>query len=382
VKNLSTDEIGFEGENSVEVVFDGLEDPRIDRHKLYPISEIFFLTLAASLVGVRSWRGAETFGIERLEWLRGFFPFEEGIPSHQTIGRVFSLVKPAILERAFVQFMTAATKKSPEQIIALDGKTLRGSFDKAKGQKALHILNACAIENGLSLGQLTVGEKTNEITAVPELLDILDLKNATITTDALNTQKDIAQKVISSNNDYVLPVKGNQKNLLEEIQQEFETTVANIDGINFLETTEKGHGRIDKRTYTSLPAAHLHAFSGWPGLQSIGMAVTESQRGEKTTREVRYYIISFLPDVKRFANAVRGHWGVENKLHWSLDVTFGEDASRIRKDHAPVNFSLVRKLALNLMRNEKTCRKSIPQKMIKASLNPDYHTLLLKSGGF
>jgi predicted transposase YbfD/YdcC len=367
------------------VIFDNLEDPRLERHKLYPLGEILFLVLAAVTARALSWRGVETYGEERLFLLRNFMPFEHGIPSHQTIGRVFSLVKPKVFEVAFIQFMCFMTKKPPEQIVALDGKTLRGSFDKAKGQTPLHILNACAVDNGLALGQAIVDSKTNEITVVPELLKMLDLHGATITTDALNTQKNIAEQIVKSENNYVLPVKDNHKELREEVEEKFSFTPVNrINKQAVKETVDKEHGRIDERFYHVLQVnlEELKKCSEWPGIKSIGMTTTQSTRGEKTSIETRYYIMSFLPDVERFAAAVRGHWRVENSLHWTLDVTFREDESRVRKDHAPANFSLVRKLAMNILRAEKSIKKSIPQKMIKAALNPEYQEFLLRSAGF
>lgn len=378
------DDLNDEMEDAADVgvIFEGLEDPRVERKKLYPLREILFLTLVAVMAGIKGWRGVETFGEGRLDWLRKFMPFKEGIPSHQTIGRVFSLLNPSTMEVTFTQFMMAMTGKKADQIVALDGKTLRRSFDKASSQKPLHILNACATENGLTLGQLLVDCKTNEITAVPELLDSLNLKGATITADALNTQKTIAEKIVSQGNDYVLPAKGNQKALLAEVQDAFKS--AEFDPTSKLnkQVVEKGHGRIDTRTYFVLSAQNLDATQDWKGLQSIGMAITESVRTGKVTKEVRYYIASFQPDVERFAKAVRGHWAVENGLHWTLDVTFREDESRVRKDHAPRNFSLIRKLALNLLRADKTVRKSITQKMIKASVDPAYHETLLRVEGF
>ena len=378
------DDLNDEMEDAADVgvIFEGLEDPRVERKKLYPLREILFLTLAAVMAGIKGWRGVETFAEGRLDWLRKFMPFKEGIPSHQTIGRVFSLLNPSTMEVTFTQFMMAMTGKKADQIVALDGKTLRRSFDKASSQKPLHILNACATENGLTLGQLLVDCKTNEITAVPELLDTLNLRGATITADALNTQKAIAEKIVSQGNDYVLPAKGNQKALLEEVQDGLKS--AEFDPTSKLnkQVVEKGHGRIDTRTYFVLPGQNLDASQDWKGLQSIGMAITESARSGKVTKEVRFYIASFRPDVERFAKAVRGHWAVENGLHWTLDVTFREDESRVRKDHAPRNFSLIRKLALNLLRADKTVRKSITQKMIKASVDPAYHETLLRVEGF
>jgi predicted transposase YbfD/YdcC len=378
------DDLNDEMEDAADVgvIFEGLEDLRVERKKLYPLREILFLTLVAVMAGIKGWRGVETFGEGRLDWLRKFMPFKEGIPSHQTIGRVFSLLNPSTMEVTFTQFMMAMTGKKADQIVALDGKTLRRSFDKASSQKPLHILNACATENGLTLGQLLVDCKTNEITAVPELLDTLNLKGATITADALNTQKAIAEKIVSQGNDYVLPAKGNQKALLEEVRDGLKS--AEFDPTSKLnkQVVENGHGRIDTRTYFVLPGQNLDASQDWKGLQSIGMAITESARSGKVTKEVRFYIANFRPDVERFAKAVRGHWAVENGLHWTLDVTFREDESRVRKDHAPRNFSLIRKLALNLLRADKTVRKSITQKMIKASVDPAYHETLLRVEGF
>ena len=372
IRELDTD--------SVAVVFDKIEDPRIDRKKLYPISEILFLALAAVLCGIQSWRGIADFGHERKEWLQSFMPFKEGIPSHQTIGRVFSLIKTSALQNTFTQFLSSISGKSEEEIIvAFDGKTLRGSYDKDKGQKALHILNACAIDNGITLGHLVVDAKTNEMTAMPELLNQLDLKGATITADALNTQKEITKTIVEGKNDYVLPVKNNHANLAGDIMLEFDTRVPTKEQI--YQTIEKNHGRIDTRTYKILDITNINT-QGWAGMAAIGQAITESCKNGKTTQEIRYYIMSFPNNVQRFATAVRGHWGVENRLHWVLDVTFGEDASRIRKDHAPSNMSLLKKLSLNLLRQETSCKKSVPKKMLKAALNMAYHRKLLQLAGF
>lgn len=205
------------------VTFDGVEDPRVNRTKLYPVQEILFLTLAAVICGVQSWCGVEEFGKDRIDWLRKYLPFEHGIPAHDTIGRIFSLLKPTSVVKAYMQFMSTLFNKPEGEIIALDGKTLRRSFDKASDQKPLHILNAWAVNSGLALGQLLVNGKTNEITAVPELLDIIDVRGATITTDALNTQKAIAKKIIEKDANYALPVKDNHKNLKGSIELAFDT---------------------------------------------------------------------------------------------------------------------------------------------------------------
>lgn len=363
--------------DSLMVSFDGVEDPRVDRTKLFSIAEIMFVTLCAVISGVESWRGVEDFGEDRLDWLRKFIPYEHGIPSHQTIGRVMSLLQPAAVTKAFISFMTSILPASDIEIIALDGKTLRRSFDKASEQKPIHILNAWAINSGMSLAQIQVDSKTNEITAVPDLLDLIDIKHATIVADALNTQKSIAAKIVSKNADYALPVKGNHKNLEIAINSAFEKATTEIlDSDSYLETIEKGHGRIEMRKYSILSADILPQKSDWPGLKFIGKVTNETFRDGKNSSETRYFLLSFS-GVKRFSEVVRGHWGIENKLHWVLDVTFREDDCRVRKDHAPENFSTIRKLALNLLRGEKSTKLSIPRKQARASRNPNFLEMIL-----
>ena len=212
--------------------FDGLEDPRIERTKLFPLTEIMFLILCSVMCGVESWRGVEDFGEDRILWLRKYLPFKNGIPSHQTIGRVMSLLKPKAANLAFIQFISSLTENPTGEIISLDGKTLRHSFDNASGQKAIHILNAFAVNSGLVLGQLKVDVKTNEIIAVPELLDLIDFKYATIVADAMNTQKKIATKIVENSADYALPVKGNHKQLEIDIIKEFESKNIDIENKN------------------------------------------------------------------------------------------------------------------------------------------------------
>lgn len=359
------------------VSFNDIEDPRIDRTKKFNISEIMFLILSSVICGVESWRGVEDYGKDRIDWLRKFLPYEHGIPSHQTIGRVMSLLKPAAVTKAFVDFMTTLLPNSNTEIIALDGKTLRRSFDKATGQKAIHILNAWAIESGVSLGQIKVDSKTNEITAVPDLLEIIDIKNATIVADALNTQKSIAAKIVSKGADYALPVKGNHKLLEKEIQDAFNSISLNDTNPDMqFETIEKGHGRIETRKYSIMSADFLSQKSEWEGLKFIGRAVNETFRDGKDVSETRYYLLTFS-GAQRFAKVVRGHWGIENKLHWVLDVTFREDDCRVRKDNAPENFSTIRKLALNLLRAEKSTKLSNPRKQARASRIPEYLTKIL-----
>ena len=279
--------------------------------------------------------------------------------------------------------MATLFPKADNEIIAIDGKTLRGSGDKASNKDPLHILNAWAVRNGISVGQMEVGSKTNEITVVPKLLEMLDVKGATITSDALNCQKEIAKKICESGADYVLAVKGNQDQLYQAIATRVEDGLAETEG-TFLQTIEKGHGRVETRTYHSIEAGEwLPTKDSWTNLKSIGVAISDVYKAGKNTAEVRLFICSFAPDAKRLAEAVRGHWAVENKLHWVLDVTFGEDASKKRKDNAPRNFSLIRKFALNLLKRDGTKGRTGPMKRIKAAINPSYLAeILLPLAGF
>ena len=363
------------------VNFDLIEDPRLDRHKKYPLSEIVFLALFAALQGIESWRGIELLGNERLEFLRKFFLFKNGIPSHQTIGRVFSIMRPKSFENLFAVWAATLSGSNDGKQIAIDGKTLRGSYDKATGKQALHLLHACAVDSGITLAQLEVGEKTNEITTVPEMIDALDISGAMVSVDALNTQKEIAAKIIAASADYTLALKGNHKNLNEEVTFLFNTRKHTGSGAGHLETVEKSHGRITSRVYDvfSVDEVNLPQTSEWKGLQAVGRVETTINKDNKTSSELRYYLLSY-DSVELFAKSARGHWAVES-MHWQLDVTYGEDASRKRKDHAPRNYSLIRKFALNTIKTIKG-KLSVPLVHIKAAANPEYLTNILQSAGF
>lgn len=364
-------------------LFSSIYDPRVERHKIYPAGEILFLALTGAISGIESWRGLELFGNDRLDFLRRYLPYKDGICSHQTISRVFSLIAAKNFEYFFIRLVAKLFPNAENEIIAIDGKTLRGSGDNSCDQEPLHLLNAWAVKNGISLGQLEVGSKTNEITVVPKLIDMLDIKGATVTSDALNCQKNIAKKICEAGADYVLAVKGNQDQLYQAIAVKFEEGLSE-EIPNFLQTVEKGHGRIETRTYYSIEAGEwLPNKDEWVNLKSIGVAISEVCKAGKNTAETRFFICSFAPDVKRLSEAVRGHWAIENNLHWVLDVTFGEDASQKRKDNAPRNFSVIRKFALNLLKRDTTKGRSGPMKRIKAAINPSYlGEILLPLAGF
>lgn len=365
------------------VLFDEIEDPRIERSKKYPIGEIIFVVIFAALLGVESWRGTALLGSERIDLLRKFFPFINGVPSHQTIGRVFSILKPKSFEQFFNAWSANLHGSNNGKQIAFDGKCLRGSYDKNKGQKALHILNACAVENGITLAQIEVDEKTNEITAVPDMIDALNIKGAMISVDALNTQKNIAEKIIDSGANYTLALKGNHKNLNEDVSLLFDTTEIDLleKKDEHFEGCEKEHGRITTRIYDVIPVDlnNLKLSLNWKGLKSVGRVKTTTLKNEKETSETRYFLLSYN-GAKEFAKAARGHWGIENKLHWSLDVVYSEDESRKRADYAPRNYSLIRKFALNICRTFKE-KLSVPLFHIKNASNFDFfHSVLLRSG--
>lgn len=368
----------------LSVAFDEIEDPRINRSKLYPPCEVLFLALFGALVGVESWRGLELLGNERLSFLQRFFPFVHGIPSHQTIARVFSILRPKSFEQFFLTWMALVNGSNEGKQIALDGKTLRGSYDKTSAKDALHLLNACAVDNGICLGQMEVDGKTNEITVVPKMLDALDIKGAMISVDALNTQKDIATQIVDAEADYTLALKGNHKILNEEVQAIFKEKDAKTvsPSQEIITQTEKEHGRLTTQVYDveQVDKYKLSQFSEWDGLKAVGRVQTTTLHSGKETHEKRYYLLSY-EEVNRFAISARGHWAVESKIHWTLDVTFGEDASRKRKDHAPRNYSLIRKFGLNIIRSFKG-KLSVPLFHIKMNANEGFMSSILQQAGF
>lgn len=349
------------------VSFQGLDDPRIDRTKKYPLIELVFLTIVASLCGANSWQGVILVGEVKLEWLRRFFKYENGIPSHDTVGRVFSLIDPKKFHNCFIEWTKKITAVTNGEIVAIDGKQSRCSHDSNSDKDAIHLVNAPGVKNGLSLGQIKVSDKSNEITAIPQLLELLEIKGAIVTIDAMGCQKNIAATIIDNKADYVLALKGNQTSLHKEVQTYFEAKQLelqeNTSDLSFLETVEKEHGRIETRSYFQIILDNrvmewVPSLKDWKGVQSLIIVKSRREVGEKISSESRYHISSLPLNVKVAAEAVRGHWGVENGLHWVLDVVFDDDKSRIRKDYAPQNFNLIKKLTINALKQEST-RKSL-----------------------
>ena len=343
--------------------FAGLEDPRADHTRRHDLLDIIALTVCAVVSGADAWTDVETYGLHKQPWLETFLGLPNGIPSHDTLRRVFAALDPAAFQRCFVGWMRAVVEASRGRLVAIDGKALRHSFDTAKGKSALHLVSAWASANHLLLGQCAVDEKSNEITAIPELLKLLDLQGALVTIDAMGCQKRIAADIIAAGGDYVLAVKENQPGLYADVERVF------LDGLEddfaglehrYHHTAERGHGRTEERHYhvVAVPEELAAAHAEFAGLRTIGMVFSERQVGDGPVAvETRFYISSLRPQVKAFAAAVRGHWSIENQLHWVLDVAFQEDGSRVRKDHAPENLGLVRRIALSLLKRAPSKKK-------------------------
>jgi predicted transposase YbfD/YdcC len=356
-------------------LFSRIPDPRIGENFRYPLNEIIFLTIAANLSGVESWRGIELFGVERLDSLRNYFPFVFGIPSRLTLSRVFSLINPIYFESFLREVAQCIEPFKNNKVIAIDGKTLRGTANCRK--TPFHMLNAVAVDSGISFGQVLCPENGNENSAMPYLLDSLDLKGATITADAAHCQHTTAQKIIEKKADFVLAIKRNQKALYDAAEQIFEDSgLTPEDTTRYAESIDKGHGRLEYRRYQ---VAYLTEplQKVWKEASSIAMVVSEVTRNGVTTSQVRYFISSMLPDPQRLAHAIRGHWSVENRLHWTLDVVFEEDRSLKRKDHAPRNFAALRKIVMNTIRGFLGNTQGVKHARMKAAWNPTYMTELL-----
>lgn len=356
--------------------FETLEDPRTAYLVEHPLIDIVALTICAVICGAETWEDIEAYGRSKLGWLQTFLSLPSGIPSHDTIARVFALLEPTQLQECFVSWVKSIAELSLGEVISLDGKSARHSYDKGAGKGAIHMVSAWASENQLVLGQVKVADKSNEITAIPKLLNILDVSGCIVTIDAMGAQTEIAKQIIDQGADYVLSLKGNQGNLHKDVAQLFDwarkTDFKDIEHEAY-QTIDKGHGRIEIRRYWLLDKVeHLEDAQRWKGLKRVGMIESERRiEGQPTTRERRYYLVSLDGGVERFAYASRGHWGIENKLHWSLDVVFHEDDSRIRKGHAPENMTIMRKIALNLLAKESS-KGSKKGKRLKAGWDNDF----------
>jgi predicted transposase YbfD/YdcC len=360
--------------------FADLHDSRVERTREHLLEEILLITIAAILSGANGWNEIEDYAHSKHVWFKSFLTLPSGIPSHDTFNRVFSALDPEELEKGFVAWVSSIAKLTAGEVVAIDGKTLRGASEPSKkgpDKKAIvHMVSAWANTNSLVLGQRRVDEKSNEITAIPKLLDALELSGTVVTIDAMGCQRAIAEKIVAKKADYILAVKENQGHLLEEIKDSFQMLTA--DAVS--EEIDYGHGRVEQRICSVIADLSLLEKPS-EGASLQGVVRIQSERFHKATgkteTEIRYYITSLEPDATRLNCSIRQHWGIENKLHWVLDVGFGEDLDRKRAGHAAQNYSVLNRIALNLLKQDKTSKRGIHGKRLKAGWDNDYLLHLL-----
>jgi len=364
--------------------FKDVTDPRVNRTKKHLLLDIIALSLCAVISGAQGWEEIEDFAHDHLAWFNGFLELPNGVPSHDTIGRVFSALKPKEFESACLKWFKQIKTLEPETVIAIDGKTIKASARKQKHLKGLHIVNAWSCANGISLGQLKVSDKSNEITAIPEILKQLAIKGAIVTLDAMGCQEKIVTDICKQNADYVIGLKGNQGALRELVEDSFDLADKGSKSLTIISTHDEvdgSHGRIDERKIEVIPASELqeHIDKRWQSLNSIIRVISTRDINNVVITEKRYYISSLQADNPLLIlKAIRSHWQIENNLHWVLDVTFNEDDCRIRDENAAVNFSWMRKFALGLLKRESTFKASMRRKQRKAASSTDYLAKVIK----
>jgi predicted transposase YbfD/YdcC len=360
---------------AVSRYFTRLRDPRRKHLKRHLLIDIIVIAICAVIAGADDWQQIVVFAQHRRTWLETFLGLPNGIPSHDTFERVFERLDPQAFQACFRQWVEALAQTLGLGPIAIDGKTLRHSGNAPKGWRPLHVVSAWASAAHLSLGQVAVEQKSNEITAIPRLLELLDLHGALVTIDAMGCQKEIAKQIIEGGGDFLLAVKDNQSHLLEDIREclgkALESNLASLD-CDIYETTERGHGRQETRSYVILTNPQgIRNQEAWTKLKVIGLCTSERVVNDKQSDEVRYFIGSRVMSAKQYAEALRGHWGIENNLHWQLDITFGEDANRVQRRHGAENLSLVRRLALALLKRH-PAKESLACKRLAAAYNTDF----------
>jgi len=359
--------------------FSSLKDPRRTNkgNFYYPLQEILFLTISAVISGADGWVSISQFGESKLSWLRKYYPYENGIPSHDVLGKLFARLNHKEFTRCFTNWIASISHFTNGEVVAVDGKSIRKSNDQSTGESALHVVSAYAAENRLCLGQQVVGQKSNEITAIPELLKILDIKGCIVTIDAMGCQKKIAADIVKKKADYLLMVKDNQKELKQQVEKMFIRGA--ITDTN--KQIDAGHGRVENRVCDVIDElCFMDEKEQWKNLKSIVMIQSErcnKQTGE-TSKQTRYYISSLPADAEKMNKAIRQHWSIENNLHWELDVIFKEDDSLKKKGESPKNFNVILKMAMTLLNNKKLGKLSKPTKRLKAALDDKFRTKILK----
>lgn len=364
--------------------FSIVTDPRVVSRSDHKLIDIITIALCGIISGANNWPEIEAYGKAKYEWLKEFLELPCGIPTHHTFRRFFIAVCTEELENCFLNWVRTVFNTSKSKVIPIDGKTLRRSHDRASGKSAIHMVNAWCVENGISLGQIKTSEKSNEITAIPELIKILELNGCIVTIDAMGTQTKIAETIIDKGADYVLALKGNQGNLNDQVTLFFEDARENdFKDISFDShtTIDPDHGRIETRKYTTVSEIDwLQGKENWSGLKTIIMVESERDINNEVSKETRYYISSMEDSAEEIGKAVRGHWGVENSLHWKLDVGFREDECRKRKGNSSENFAIMRQIALNLLNQEKTIMKAgVNAKRLRAGWDNNYLLTLLNT---
>jgi predicted transposase YbfD/YdcC len=366
--------------------FENIEDPR-ESNISHALIDIILIAILAILCGADGFNEIEDFGKSKEKWLKKYLKLRNGIPSHDTFNNVLSILEPKEFHNCFMEWVSFLQEKISKEIVSIDGKSIRRTKDNKNNKKAVHIVSAWANKNQLVLGQLKVNDKSNEITAIPELLKILDINGCIITIDAMGTQTEIAKAIVDSGAEYILPVKDNQKTLHNELETYFNNEIIPkenkelVDSGVYYKTSEKGHGRIEQRQYyLSKDISCISTPERWENIQGIGMAINTIQTGTKLCHTQKFYIMSNIENVYEFAKSIRSHWGVETSLHWCLDVGFREDESRARKDNVAENLNIIRHMTLNMLKQEKSMRAGIARKRLKCGWDDSYMEKVLKTG--